>query len=181
MNLVEPIRDKEVVRDMIAYLKRQNTRNEIMFMMGVYTGLRISDILALKVKDVKGKRSLNIHDKKTGKSNRLDFNIELKRELDAYTKGRDPEEYLIKSRNGENRPITRGQAYKILHGAAKKFSMDNCGTHTLRKTFGFFLYDLTKDIVQVQTALNHSDAAYTRRYIGIDRDIVNKSIKRLRF
>lgn len=53
MNYVEPIRDPDKVKDIAAYLKKYSPRNYIMFMLGIYTGLRISDILPLKVRDVK--------------------------------------------------------------------------------------------------------------------------------
>ncbi len=64
MNFVEPIRDTQKVRDIQEYLKRTNERNYILFITGVYTGLRISDILKLKVQDVKGKRFIYLREKK---------------------------------------------------------------------------------------------------------------------
>lgn len=181
MNIVEPIKDKEIVREIINYLKNDNERDSILFLIGIYTGLRIGDILKLKVKDVKEKNTLNIRDSKTNKINRLEFNLELKKAIEEYTKDKTSGDYLIKSRNGYNQPITRGQAYKILKKVANIFNIDNIGIHSLRKTFGYHLYNLTRDIVQVQKALNHSSAAETRRYIGVDQETVNKSIRKLRY
>lgn len=181
MNLVEPIKDKETVRNIIDYFKNNNERDSILFLMGIYLGLRIGDILKLHIGDVKDKKSLNIRDNKTKKINRLEFNLELKKALDHYTKDKASGEYLIKSRKGTNKSITRGQAYKILHSAAKMYDIENIGVHSMRKTFGFHLYEQTKDIEQVQRALNHEDSSYTRRYIGIDNETVNKSIKKLRY
>lgn len=181
MNMVEPIRDKNIIRDILNYLKTHNERDYILMLTGILTGLRISDLLLLRVEDVKGKKALNIRDKKTKKINRLEFTDQLYKALRDFTEDRDPEEYLFKSRSRENKPISRGQCYRILRDAAKAFNIDNIGTHTLRKTFGYHLYMLTKDIVQVQTALNHSSPTLTLRYIGIQRDTVNKSIKKLIF
>jgi len=181
MNLVEPIKDKDTVRNIIDYLKNNNERDGILFLMGIYTGLRIGDILKLHIRDVVGKKSLNIRDNKTNKINRLDFNPELKKALDHYTKDKEPGEFLIKSRNGKNKAITRSRSYKILKQVAELYNLDNIGNHSLRKTFGYALYEQTKDIVQVQKALNHGDASQTRRYIGIDNEIINKSIKNLRY
>lgn len=181
MNIVEPIKDKEIVREIINCLKNDNERDSILFLIGIYTGLRIGDILKLKVKDVREKSTLNIRDSKTKKINRLEFNSELKKAIEEYTKDKAPGDYLIKSRNGYNKPISRGQAYKILKKVANIFNMDNIGIHSLRKTFGYHLYNLTRDIVQVQKALNHSSAAETRRYIGVDQETVNKSIRKLRY
>ena len=60
MNYVEPIRDKDVVQDIAEYLKFKNERNYIMWMLGINSGLRISDILKLQVKHVYNKRNLTL-------------------------------------------------------------------------------------------------------------------------
>ena len=56
MNFVEPIRERELVYDIGSYLKKKSERDYIMYMCGIYTGLRISDILKLKVRDVRNKK-----------------------------------------------------------------------------------------------------------------------------
>lgn len=67
MNTVEPIRDLDVVMDIAEYLKGKSDRNYVMFMFGIYTGLRISDILKFRVRDVRDKDAVYIREKKTGK------------------------------------------------------------------------------------------------------------------
>lgn len=67
MNFVQPIRDKETVQDIAQYLKFKNVRNYIMFVLGICSGLRISDVLQLKVKDTYKKHYFNLREKKTGK------------------------------------------------------------------------------------------------------------------
>ena len=52
MKSVEPIRDTKTIKNMRAILKSQSTRNELLFILGINVGLRISDILKLKVKDL---------------------------------------------------------------------------------------------------------------------------------
>ncbi|HEK4533753.1 TPA: site-specific integrase, partial [Clostridioides difficile] len=52
MNFVEPIRDLEKLESMCAYLEEANMRNNVLFSMGIYTGLRVGDILKLRIKDV---------------------------------------------------------------------------------------------------------------------------------
>ncbi|PHC40794.1 hypothetical protein COF09_18310 [Bacillus toyonensis] len=47
---------------------------------------------------------------------------------------------LLQSRQGKNRSIGRSMVYKILSGAAEKFGLDEIGTHTLRKTYGYHMY-----------------------------------------
>ena len=69
MNTVEPIRDEGTVQDIADYLKAKNERDYLMWMFGVYTAFRISDILRFRVRDVKNKRSIGLREKKTGKEN----------------------------------------------------------------------------------------------------------------
>ncbi len=113
--------------------------------MGINTGLRISDILKLKVGDVKGSH-ISMREKKTGKQKRIQITAALKRELKWVIEEREDNEYLLQSRQGRNRPIGRSMAYKILSGAAAEFGLDEIGTHTLRKTYGYHMYIQTKNI-----------------------------------
>lgn len=182
MNKVQPIRNKDVISNILSYLRNTNERNYILFMLGIYTGLRISDIRRLKVGDVRSKQGVNIKSKKTGKMIFIKFNVELKRALDKYIKGKDDNDYILKSREGYNSPITRQQAYKILRKIADKFDLQSIGTHSLRKTFGYhYYYACKKDIVKVQMALDHSDPSITLRYIGILQEDVEAGIDKLKF
>jgi len=181
LNTVEPIRDSALVNEIEAYLKKTNYRNYLMFMCGIYTGLRIGDILRLKIRDVKGKRYINIREEKTNKEKRhFEINPELIKVIKEYTTDRDPDDYLIKSRVGYNKPIDRSTAYRILRDVGDIFEIDNIGTHTLRKTFGYHFYKQTKDIETLKEILNHSSSKVTFRYIGINQESINESIRKLK-
>ncbi|MGG3888631.1 tyrosine-type recombinase/integrase [Metabacillus fastidiosus] len=173
MNLVQPIKDKELLKEIKDYLKESNERNYILFLLGIHTGLRISDILSLKVKDVQG-WAIFIREQKTGKPREIKMPSELKRAVRSYTKGKPKHEYLIKSRIGKNKPITRGMAYVILNQIAEAFGLERIGTHSLRKTYGYHHYKTFNDLALLQTALNHNDIKETKRYIGIEQDDLNE-------
>ena len=102
--------------------------------------MRISDILKFRVRDCL-KKYYNIREKKTKKQKTYDWNPYLKKELDIYIANKNPDDYLFKSRKGSNRPIGRITAYKIIKNACNACGVYNVGTHTLRKTFGLFLYE----------------------------------------
>ncbi|PGH92540.1 tyrosine-type recombinase/integrase [Bacillus thuringiensis] len=179
MNLVQPIRDREVIQEMKELFKEQNERNYILFLLGINTGLRISDILRLRVRDVEG-WSIFIREKKTKKIKEVKMPSNLKKALRGYTKGKSKNEFLIKSRNGKNKPITRSMAYVILNQAAQRFGLERIGTHSLRKTYGYHHYKQFKDIVVLQQMLNHTDQKETLRYIGIQQDTLNDYQKKFR-
>lgn len=65
MKFVQPIRDKEQIREMTEYLKGKSERDMVMWLTGIYTGLRISDILTLRVRHVRNTNYISIIEKKT--------------------------------------------------------------------------------------------------------------------
>lgn len=180
MNSVDPIRDPEKVKLISTYLRQGSERNYIMFMIGIYSGLRISDIRTLRVRDVKGKDKIKIREKKTGKEKEFAINPILKKELKKYCEGKDINEYILKSRKGKNRPISREMAYKIIDEAGELFGYPDLGSHTLRKTFGYHHYKQFKDIGLLQKMFNHSSQVITLRYIGIEQEEIDKSMKRFK-
>lgn len=177
MQKVEPIRDKKKIRKMEGVLKRQNYRDYILFKFGINSGLRISDLLQLKVKDVKNTYHISLIEKKTGKPKDFDINERLESQVNDYIVGMKDEEYLFKSRKGENKPIGRVQAYRILRKAADKIGLKKIGTHTLRKTYGYWHYKKNKDVAMLQNIFNHSSPSITLDYIGIKQEEINKSTR----
>lgn len=186
MNTVEPIRDIEVVYDIADYLRVRSERNYLLFEFGISTGLRISDILKFRVRDFrdrngKMKEYFRINEQKTDKVKMMQIPKDLKGLIKDYVKDKKDYEFLFKSRNGINKPITRQQAYRILSDAASVFGIDKIGCHTLRKTFGFHIYQKTKDAAGIMSLLNHSSISETLRYIGIDQDRKDSIIQSVNF
>ena len=176
MKVVEPIRELSDINRIKNKLSNQ-PRNLLLFAFGINTGLRISDILKLKVKDVKNKKHLIIIEQKTHKAKKILIMNELRIEIANYIKDKKNDMYLFKTRC-KNAPISRIQAYRILNAACKTENIkENIGTHTLRKTFGYHFYKKTKDIALLQNILNHSSPKITLRYIGINQDIIDESLK----
>jgi len=169
MEYVQPIRDPELLEELKKYLKAGNERDYVMFMLGINTGLRISDILKLKVKDVRGD-FISIREKKTGKAKRVVIRPVLKKVLKDYIAKMKAHEYLFRSRKGRNKPIRRESAYSLLKKAAATVGIEEFGTHTMRKTFGYMFYRQTHDVVALRKLFNHRDDSTTLRYIGVDQD-----------
>lgn len=175
MNYVEPIRDVALVKDIDEYLSK-NKRDQLLFEFGIYTGLRISDILKFKVYDVLG-NEYRIKEQKTGKQKTFEFNPILKKSLETYIVGKANNEYLFKSRMGVNKPISRVRAYQIFKDVQRKFKTANLGTHTLRKTFGYHYYNQFGRVADLMFIFNHSSEEVTLRYIGVKTDEINKTFK----
>lgn len=174
METVQPIRDKEIIAKFKNELLKKSYRDYMLFVIGINTGLRISDILPLKVKDVTGTHII-IKEKKTGKNKRFKINSNFRSDLDKYIINMNDNDYLFPSRKGD-KPISRIQAYRILNEVAEKLGVPEIGTHTLRKTFGYWHYKQFKDVAILQKIFNHSSPSVTLAYIGITADLVDKTI-----
>ena len=180
MNYVQPIRDKNKIEEMKKELKKNGTRDYLLFYVGINTGLRISDIIKLKVSDVLNndrtiKSHIDIIEEKTDKKKRFKINNGLAEELKEFTLNMNVDDYIFKSRNGKNRPITRVQAYRILNEAGQRIGLDEIGSHSLRKTFGYHFYNETKDVVLLMKLFNHSSQSVTLHYIGIEQDNIDRA------
>ena len=181
MNYVEPIRDKTTVQDIADYLKEVDEKYYIMFMIGIYSGLRVSDILKLKVRDVKGKTDIKLREKKTGKEKFFPVNKELYKAIEAYCRDKKDYDYIVPSARAKNKAVSREYAYRVIHEAGVRFGLYNLGTHTMRKTFGYHFYLQTKDIVLLMRIFNHNDQSKTLRYIGIEQSTINDAMKKFTY
>ena len=171
MEYVEPIRDKQQIDAVKNYLKKQNLRDYLLFVLGINSGLRISDLLVLRISDVKTKDRVIIREKKTGKKKDFPLSDTCKKTISEYLANiNDENDWLFKSKKGEQ-PITRIQAYRIMNRAARAVGIHGAiGTHTLRKTFGYWAYKSGADVTKIQKLLNHSAPSVTLAYIGITKD-----------
>ena len=108
-------------------------------------------------------------EQKTKKTKRFPLNTSIMDVLVPYIADKSDDEYLFASRKG-GKPISRIQAYRIIKDASKKCGLKDIATHSMRKSFGYNVYEKTKDIALVQQLLNHSSPAISLRYIGITQD-----------
>jgi len=189
MKYVEPIRDLKTIKNMRAVLRNQSVRNELLFILGINVGLRVSDIVKLKVGDIVKmgkvpKEYVVITEKKTKKTKKFYIGKTVEKVILDYLKEYidvTDESYVFFSRKGDNMPITRQQAYRILNGAAEQLGIverdeknhivvGEIGTHTLRKTFGYHAYMGGTSLRLLMALFNHSSESQTLRYIGITEE-----------
>lgn len=197
MNYVEPIRDKKKIEDMKAMLAagKFGDRNALLFTLGINTAYRISDLRTLKLKDVLEisrnkvvvRERLEMKEQKTNKHNSVLISKKLRKSILEYVIKYFPMEmvnhhfdrYLFPSRKGENQPLDRVQQWRILSEAAKRVGLNKIGPHSMRKTFGYFLYKNGTDLALIQDLLNHSSQRETLRYIGITQEDKDTAVRSL--
>lgn len=144
---------------------RPNPRIATALVLEANLGLRISDIVKLRLCDIVldgGRRHLEITEQKTGK--RREFTVP--DGIYAYIQS-----YAIDNGLGRTDvlfPITERQVQKILKQVCDYLGYDGISTHSFRKFFATEIYKANDyDIALVQQLLQHSSTAVTQRYIGI--------------
>lgn len=185
MNTVEPIRDKKKIDAIKKYLLGAGKiRDYTLFVVGINTGLRIADLLTLTWADVlseknKFKDVIFIREKKTGKEKRFPINENAQEALRRLFKALDIQEYvcpIFSSRNGNLKALSRSQAWRTINAACNSVGVpENVGTHTLRKTWGYWAWKSGIPLPIIMEVLNHSNIAVTKRYLGITQDEINKA------
>ena len=176
----QPITDKLLITAMKNDLKRHNYRDYILMLIQLNAGLRIGDVIGLKVVDIKDKTYLDITEQKAKKTKHFLLNSQLRNELADYIIGMEYNDYLFPSRqvnkDGTKDYISRIQAYRILTSSANRVGIQNFSTHSLRKAFGWFYYQKTHDVAKLMDIFNHSNQSVTLIYIGIHQAEIDKTM-----
>lgn len=175
---VEPIKalsDIENIKKLLA----QRSRDLLLFTIGVNSGLRMGEILRIKVGDVRDLKpgdSLFLDSTNSAKPSVLFINRVIHEAIRAYLgEGElDSSQYLFRSRKGNNKPLSVGSANGLVKSWARAVNLSgNYGAHTLRKTFGYIqrmYYGVGLEVLARQ--FNHSGPAATMRYLGIqDKEV----------
>lgn len=177
MDYVEAFRDIKQINEIKKYLKNHSERDFLFFVIGINTGLRINEILEMKVCDVvdeKGRLnqyfSLRAYDQHPEKQ--VYLNAKVKNALSHYleTSKLQKEDYLFIS-SKTKKPITRQQAHRIIHGAVDALGIEGkFGASSMRKTFGFHAYKQGVALSLIQKYYHHSTPSETLKYLGISKD-----------
>ena len=183
MNYVEPIRSKTKLHEIEEWLLAYNAKYYVMFEIGIYSGLRVSDILPLRREDVWHKTHIKIREKKTGKYKSFAIHPELMKILDDYCRRMRPGEFIVPSnpKLPREKPVTTKRAYQVLRRAGEENGMPGLGTHSMRKTFGYHYYKRFQDVAELMTIFNHSSPSITLRYIGIEQDGLDKRMRSMSY
>jgi len=176
---VQPLRTQQEINDFLFCLRRNKNaeRDVFLFLIGINSGLRMSDIVKLKKKDVISSKNPRIVEQKTGKT-RILYLSSLQELIQDYTKDLEPEDYLFPSTKGGHLEVNT--VYQMFQKVAALLDRDDIGTHTLRKTFGYHYYKKTKDVATLMEIFGHSSEKITKRYIGINEDEISETLLNFR-
>ena len=169
--------------------KDGNYKMSLLIALGCFTGLRISDILALTWEQILNTEEFTITEKKTGKRRTLRLNPQLQQhiqECHEHIQPFKPTSYILVSQKGTVFTIQRINV--ILKDIKKKYRLKvkNFSCHSLRKTFGRQVYNMNSEnselaLVKLMELFNHSSIAITKRYLGLRQEEILETYDILSF
>lgn len=178
-------------------LKETNYRAYILWSISIATGYRGVDVIELTIADLKKaikERELVVLEEKTKNTRKIPFErvaplgqklIDI---LKEFVKDKSDAEYVYPSKTSKKGKkelkyhigrIQLGREYKrVIQTELGIVDKDKAvGTHTPRKTYGYFQYiDHNKDIYYVMELFGHSNPRVTKAYIGLDEDDLLDSV-----
>lgn len=181
MAKTEPIRDKEQLKALADYFLNQGKlRNYTMLIMGIYTAIRISDLLNLRWENVYNsdscsfKHRLIVAEHKTGKTKAVAMNDHILNALALYMPVSNGD-YIFD--NGRGKPLSRVQAWRIMNDATTAVGIeDTVACHGLRKTWGYHAWTSQQvSPVVIMDIYNHSSYEVTKRYLGVEQDDLDEA------
>lgn len=171
---VEPIKrlkDINAIKKILA----AKPRDLALFTLGINTNLRASDLLQIKVaqvKDLKAGDEIEIREKKTGKPRRITLNKTTVRAIQALFKAEPygDQDFLFKSRRGA--VLTVPSVHRLVKGWCREINLKgNYGSHTLRKTWGYHQrVTFGVGLPELMVAFNHSTQRQTLDYLCVQPD-----------
>ena len=169
--------------------KDDNYKMSLLVALGCFTGLRISDILALRWNQILGVDEFTIIEKKTGKQRTLRLNPQLQKHIQECYEHIKPigvKAPILVSQKGTT--FTIQAINRKLKDIKKhyKVKIKNFSCHSLRKTFGMQVYTMSGDsaelaLVKLMELFNHSSIAITKRYLGLRQEEILETYDVLSF
>ena len=158
--------------------KDGNYKISLLVALGCFTGLRISDILALRWKQILNAEEFTVIEIKTGKQRTVRINMQLQKHICDCYKHISPigiDAPILVSRKGTAYSIQRINV--ILKEVKRKYRLHigNFSCHSLRKTFGRQVYNMNSEsselaLVKLMELFNHSSVSITKRYLGLRQE-----------
>ena len=169
--------------------KDGNYKMSLLIALGCFTGLRISDILALRWSQILHVSEFTIIEKKTGKKRTLRLNPQLQKHISECYKQIEPigtSAPILVSQKGTIFTIQRINV--MLKEIKRRYHLrvGNFSCHSLRKTFGRQVYTMSGDnaelaLVKLMELFNHSSIAITKRYLGLRQEEILETYDVLSF
>ncbi|PLR96882.1 tyrosine-type recombinase/integrase [Bacillus sp. T33-2] len=183
MEYVEAFKDIKHINAIKKYLKNHSDRDYVLFVLGINTGLKIGQMLQLKVSDVLDKENqiksyCLLPPTDDSRDRQIYLNAKTRTALKHYisSTGLTADDFLFLSAKTKQ-PISRQQAHRIIHQAVDALGIEGkYGATSMRKTFGYHAYKKGVSISLIQKHFHHATPSETMKYLGISKEDSNTPI-----
>jgi site-specific recombinase XerD len=162
--LPEPLARSEVRK---VFQGTKNPKHRAMLMTTYAAGLRVSEVMRLKVSDIHSERMM-IH-VRSGKGDKDRFTLlstRLLQELRQYWLAQRPSGILFPNRDGQ--PMSRASLQRVFYQAKKRAGIAHGnGIHCLRHSFATHLLEAGVDLTIIARLLGHRSLSTTSRYLHV--------------
>ncbi|MDK9709198.1 MAG: site-specific integrase [Desulforhopalus sp.] len=183
---VDPIKAVKDINTIKKSLKNNQPRDYCLFVLGINTNLRASDLLSItvgQVRDIKAGEELVLKEKKTGKGRRITLNSSAVEAIQHWLRSSQGQtlevgDSLFKSQRGT---LTVPSVNRLVKTWCKEINLPgNYGSHTLRKTFGYHQRtQLNTSIPELMVMFNHSTQRQTLDYLCIQAEEIKDAYMKL--
>jgi integrase len=180
LKVVKPILEAETIARMGSALAERGPRFALLWRLGIFTGLRISDLLRLRPRDFRGLR-LSVIEQKSSKRKKIKFDRGFMSDIREYIRRHRlrPGDFLFyRNENQRSVPLSRQWARSVIASAAASLGLREIGAHSMRKIYACNIYRATGSIEAVRASLNHSKVEttliYLRGVLGASSDVLGR-------
>nr|WP_314497545.1 tyrosine-type recombinase/integrase [uncultured Prevotella sp.] len=167
----------------------KNYKISLLIAIGCFTGLRISDILTLRWKQILGVSEFTITERKTGKQRTIRLNKELQLHIKDCYEHINPLSIAAPVLVSQKGTVFTVQRINVILKELKqryKLKIKHFSCHSLRKTFGRQVYNINSDnaelaLIKLMELFNHSSVAITKRYLGLRKEEILETYDCLTF
>lgn len=156
---------------------------------GIFTGLRVTDLRALRWNDLMGENTIAVIEHKTKKRREIKLNHDFQQHVkDCYQKLMitNPNEHCFLS---QKKTVYSTQRLNIMLKEIRdkyKLPVKNISCHSTRKTFSRRIYDMAGNnkeqvLLYLSQVLSHSSTQITRRYICLEQEKILQAYDLLTF
>lgn len=163
-------------------------REKAIFAVGIYTGLRVGEIVSLRsaqvfteAGNVRSVLKVKRKKKKNVVYSDIPMHDKLKTILATYKEQGKNAEWLFPSENSYTGHLTRAQAHNILTRAFEALGLDDASTHSMRRSCLTSMSRAGVPLRTIQEISGHASLSDLQAYLDVDPDDKRRAIDLLRY
>jgi integrase len=168
LKITRAILNPECCSEVTAALTRIHLRYGLLWNLGITTGLRITDLLSLRVSQVHKKNSLTVTEQKTGNERKVQIQDNVNFDIGflvLHYHLSDNDFVFYSHENRKQQPMSRQWAHRLIHRIGISMGLENIGAHSMRKIYACNLFSSCGSLNAVQADLGHKYESTTLIYL----------------